>query len=52
MLFKTFFDAGFVMDALDEPVAEMPSDSDRALSWSRFPEIPSVLAARMILASP
>lgn len=52
VLFKTFFDAGFVMDALEEPVAEMRSDSDRALSWSRFPEIPSVLAARMILASP
>lgn len=51
VLFKTFFDAGFVMDALEEPVAEMRSDSDRALSWSRFPEIPSVLAARMILPS-
>lgn len=51
VLFKTFFDAGFVMDALEEPVAEMRSDSDRALSWSRLPEIPSVLAARMILPS-
>ena len=51
LLFRTFFEAGFVMDALEEPMAEMRADSDRALSWSRFLEIPSVLAARMILMS-
>ncbi len=51
VLFRTFFDAGFVMDALEEPVAEMRPDGDRPLSWSNFPEIPSVLAARMILTS-
>ena len=51
VLFRTFFEAGFVMDALEEPVAEMRTDGDRPLSWSKFPEIPSVLAARMVLAS-
>ena len=37
------------MDALEEPVAEMRTDGDRPLSWSKLPEIPSVLAARMVL---
>ena len=49
VLFRTFFDAGFVMDALEEPMAEMRTDGDRPLSWSNFSEIPSVLAARMVL---
>ena len=51
LLFRTFFDAGFVMDALEEPVERGRSNRERPLSWSNFPEIPSVLAARMILTS-
>ena len=52
LLFRTFFDVGFVMDAVEEPAPPPPSgDGKRPLSWSNFPEIPSVLAARMILGS-
>ncbi len=51
LLFKTFFDAGFAMDALEEPASPPGIDGKRPLSWSNFPEIPSVLAARMVLAS-
>ena len=51
LLFRTFFDVGFVMDALEEPAPPPSGDGKRPLSWSNFPEIPSVLAARMILGS-
>ena len=51
LLLKTFFDVGFVLDALEEPAPPPIGDGKRPLSWSNFPEIPSVLAARMILIS-
>ena len=51
LLFRTFFDVGFVMDALEEPMAQMRTDGDRPLSWSKFAEIPSILSARMVLTS-
>ena len=50
-LFRPFFDVGFAMDAMEEPIAEMRTDGDRPLSWSKFSEIPSVLAVRTVLAS-
>ena len=49
VLFNTFFDVGFVMDALEEPVGQTHADSKQSLSWSNFSEIPSVMVARMIL---
>ena len=50
LLLNIFFDAGFVMDALEELPSQPRDDGERLLAWSSFPEIPSVLAARMILA--
>ena len=52
LLFRTFFDVGFVMDALEEPASQTRVNSDHSLSWSNFSEIPSVLVVRMLLAQP
>ena len=49
VLFKTFFDVGFVMDAVEEPINRTHANSSQSLSWSNFSEIPSVMVARMIL---
>ncbi len=49
LLLKTFFDVGFVVDALEEPAPPPSANGERPLSWSNFPEIPSVLATRMTL---
>ena len=51
LLLRTFFDVGFTMDALEEPAAPPRPDGERLLAWSSFPDIPSVLAARLVLAS-
>lgn len=45
VLFKAGFDAGFVLDGLEEP-AFPPSDS-RLPNWLSFSDIPPVLVARM-----
>jgi SAM-dependent methyltransferase len=41
------FDAGFVLDALEELPSPAPTAESRPLSWSSFPEIPPFLIARM-----
>jgi len=45
VLFKAGFEAGFVLDGLEEP-AFPPSDS-RQPNWGSFSDIPPVLVARM-----
>jgi len=47
-LFNTFFQAGLVMDGLEEPTFdETETDSKFWYSWINFKEIPPVLIARM-----
>ncbi|GAC1388453.1 MAG: class I SAM-dependent methyltransferase [Ktedonobacteraceae bacterium] len=47
VLLATCFNAGLVMDGLEEPAFDTPSTSKRVLSWVRFKEIPPVLAVRL-----
>ncbi len=51
VLFNTCFDAGFVLDRLEEPVFPEPLNPDKAWSWSQCRTIPPVLLARMRRAS-
>ena len=46
-LFGAFFQAGFVLDALEEPALGHKRESDE-LSWSNLPGIPPVLVARFV----
>jgi SAM-dependent methyltransferase len=46
-LLRPFFDAGMVMDALEEPRFPPELPPNRAMSWIAFPEIPSVLVGRL-----
>ena len=48
LLFKSCFDAGFVLDGLEEPVFSEAGAPGR-LTWSNFSQIPPVLVARMRL---
>lgn len=41
--------AGFALDALEEPTFDERATSSRALSWANFRDIPPVLAARLRL---
>ncbi len=41
------FQAGFVLDGLEEPAPPSQPDPKRALSWSNFAEIPPFLIARL-----
>ena len=47
-LFGTFFQAGFVLNGLEEPALETRDTNPRELSWSNMPGIPPVLVARFI----
>lgn len=47
VLLNTCFNAGLVMDGLEEPAFDTPGKSKRALSWVNFTEIPPVLTVRM-----
>lgn len=47
-LFGAFFQAGFVLDGLEEPRVITPADDWRRLSWFNMPGIPPVLVARVI----
>ena len=47
-LFKSCFDAGFVLDGLEEPVFSEPGSPGR-LTWRNLGQIPPVLVARMRL---
>jgi 2-polyprenyl-3-methyl-5-hydroxy-6-metoxy-1,4-benzoquinol methylase len=46
-LLNACFDAGFVLDRLEEPVFTGDVRSDRPLAWLNFREIPPVLIARL-----
>ncbi len=47
VLLGTCFNAGLVMNGLEEPAFDAPSKRKRVLSWAQFREIPPVLAVRM-----
>jgi hypothetical protein len=49
VLFNTGFRAGFVLDALEEPVFYQNAQPNRPFSWESFREIPPVLIARLRL---
>lgn len=49
LLLNTCFDAGFVLDRVEEPVFQQPLDHSKAWSWSQCREIPPVLVVRMHL---
>jgi 2-polyprenyl-3-methyl-5-hydroxy-6-metoxy-1,4-benzoquinol methylase len=50
-LFGAFFEAGFVLDGLEEPALKPRDPNPRELSWSNLPGIPPVLVARLIPGS-
>jgi 2-polyprenyl-3-methyl-5-hydroxy-6-metoxy-1,4-benzoquinol methylase len=49
LLFKLCFQAGFVVDGLEEPVFDIETDSHGPFSWVNFKEIPPALAVRLRL---
>jgi len=49
LLLNTHFRAGFVLDALEEPVFDQNARPDRPFSWENYREIPPVLIARLRL---
>jgi 2-polyprenyl-3-methyl-5-hydroxy-6-metoxy-1,4-benzoquinol methylase len=51
VLFKSCFQAEFVLDGLEEPVFEAEPDGRGAFSWTNLNEIPPVLVVRMRLGS-
>jgi 2-polyprenyl-3-methyl-5-hydroxy-6-metoxy-1,4-benzoquinol methylase len=46
-LLNACFDAGFVLDRLEEPVFTEEAQPDRPFTWSNYREIPPVLVARL-----
>jgi 2-polyprenyl-3-methyl-5-hydroxy-6-metoxy-1,4-benzoquinol methylase len=48
-LLNACFDAGFVLDRLEEPVFGEEAEPGRVFSWPNFREIPPVLVARLRL---
>jgi SAM-dependent methyltransferase len=51
VLLGACFKAGFVLDGLEEPAFPPESRANRPFSWSNYPEIPPVLAARLSVDS-
>lgn len=49
VLFNTCFSAGFVLDGIEEPVFNQPTEGTSAFGWANYKEIPPVLVARMRL---
>jgi 2-polyprenyl-3-methyl-5-hydroxy-6-metoxy-1,4-benzoquinol methylase len=47
-LFGAFFQAGFVLDGLEEPALETRDANPHELSWRNVPGIPPVLVARFV----
>jgi SAM-dependent methyltransferase len=47
VLFNACFCAGFVIDALEEPVFDQDAKPNRPFSWENYREIPPVLIARL-----
>jgi len=50
VLFNRCFDAGFVLDGIEEPTFPVSADNGRP-SWSNITEIPPILVARLRLIS-
>ena len=48
---NTFFDAGFVLDGISEPVADQEDATSNPFSWANYMEIPSHLTARLRLVN-
>ena len=46
-LLNACFDAGLVLDRLEEPVFDAKANSARPFSWANYTEIPPVLVARL-----
>ncbi len=46
-LLSACFDAGFMLDGLEEPAFAEPIQSDLVLNWGKYPDIPPVLACRL-----
>jgi 2-polyprenyl-3-methyl-5-hydroxy-6-metoxy-1,4-benzoquinol methylase len=46
-LLSACFQAGFVLDGLEEPSFTTPLQSELLLNWGQFPDIPPVLAVRL-----
>lgn len=46
-LLRTFFESGFVLDALEEPALATGSEARSDLDWRALPEIPPILAGRL-----
>jgi len=51
LLFTHCFNAGFVLDGIEEPAFHGEITSSRPFAWSNFTDIPPVLVARMRLVS-
>ena len=51
IIFKACFDAGFVMDGIEEPAFPKPDKEKAGVSWADMPEIPPVLVVRMRLST-
>jgi SAM-dependent methyltransferase len=52
-LFQFGFDAGFVVDGIEEPgFPEPPAPARGGVRWQDMPEIPPILVTRMTLAQP
>ena len=49
VLFKTFFNQGFVLDDLEEPIYEDTAEGVERFSWRKYTEIPPALVARVRL---
>lgn len=49
VLFNTCFNAGFVIDGLEEPTFGSEDPGTRLLSWANFTDIPPVLVVRVSL---
>jgi 2-polyprenyl-3-methyl-5-hydroxy-6-metoxy-1,4-benzoquinol methylase len=47
-LFGSFFQAGFVLEGLEEPALDTRNANPHELSWSNLPGIPPVLVARFV----
>jgi hypothetical protein len=52
VLFQQGFDAGFVVDGIEEPRLVRNRPFKGAISWDDMPDIPPILVVRMRLAQP
>jgi 2-polyprenyl-3-methyl-5-hydroxy-6-metoxy-1,4-benzoquinol methylase len=49
VLLNSFFEVGFVLDRIEEPVFDLESNGHSPFSWNNFKEIPPVIIVRMRL---